>query len=596
MSLRFEAGWLLLAASTCRMSSALPVLQQIDLPQTGPLQTELPQTEPNATPVRARGDQDTRAEIHASELAAHVEYLAADELGGRATGSPGGRLAATYLAQQLERAGVKPGGDGGSYWQDARLVRRAWRAAPQLEFETADGTRIAAEWGTDYEIENAHAFEGRIELCVGSMPGAILPSPQPLLPSQLSPSPPPSPPLSGAEPAEPQPAGTQPASSSTPSDAAKSSERPTDAAHAGLGVIWDGGTRSQRDAWLEAQGRSAGRGLSALVLTGSRKPGKPRTELPVLGISTASSIEEPFSVRLRGELAGRAAAGEFRALVAQLDLSSETGGASNVVGRLPARGARTLPGALVISAHYDHLGARDPRPTSASAPATNAESAPDRIYNGADDDASGCAAVLELAEAWAAQAERAHEVVFLLATGEEVGLLGTEYYIQHPVVPLAETLVNLNFEMIGRADAKAGGSGVLWLTGFERSNLGAAWQAAGLPIVPDPYPEQNFFTRSDNIAFARRGIVAQTLSSYDLHADYHKPSDEWNTLDYAHMERALRASQLAFAPLLDGTLAPSWLPGGDPSKATRPKGGGAGTGAPNESRPAVPSKPVGGGS
>lgn len=458
--------------------------------------------------------------ILAGELSAHVRALAADELEGRATGTPGAALAARHLADALAAAGVEPAGDAGAdgtrgYLQDVALVRRAWKATPRLAFVARDGARVDAAWGSDYELDDARSFHGRVELVVGSAAGATL------------------------APDAPQ-----------------------------RGEIWEGGTRSKRDAWLSEQGRSEGRGLDALVLIGGKTRGTARDELPAPRlVRAAEGVAAPIAVRLRGPLAARAAAGEFAALELELALDEERTGSANVVGRLPARGARRLPGALVLSAHYDHLGRRAPRASSTAPAAESApSSAPDTTYNGADDDASGCAAVLELAAALAREPERAREIVVLLATGEEIGLLGTEYYLKHPVVPLEATICNVNFEMIGRPDALAGGVGGLWLTGFERSNLGAAWQSAGLPIVRDPRPDQSFFQRSDNYAFARRGIVAQTLSSYDLHSDYHQPSDEWQTLDYAHMERAVRAAFDALRPIVDGTLQPAWLPGGNPAE------------------------------
>jgi Zn-dependent M28 family amino/carboxypeptidase len=160
----------------------------------------------------------------------------------------------------------------------------------------------------------------------------------------------------------------------------------------------------------------------------------------------------------------------------------------------------------------------------------------------------------------------ARTVVFLLATGEEIGLVGTRHYLERPVVPLERTVLNLNFEMIGRPDALAGGPGKLWLTGYERSNLGPAFAAAGLAVVADPRPDQGFFQRSDNYAFAVLGIVAQTLSSYDLHEDYHRVSDEASKLDFAHMETALRSTLTAVRALVDGTIDPAWEPGGAPTR------------------------------
>ena len=124
-------------------------------------------------------------------------------------------------------------------------------------------------------------------------------------------------------------------------------------------------------------------------------------------------------------------------------------------------------------------------------------------------------------------------------------------------------MCNLNFEMIGRPDESVG-TGNLWLTGFERSNLGDAFVAAGLALQPDQRPEQHFFERSDNYAFARRGIVAQTLSSFNLHTDYHQVSDEADTLDYVHMEACVRASFGGARALANGDISPEWKPGGRP--------------------------------
>jgi Zn-dependent M28 family amino/carboxypeptidase len=254
--------------------------------------------------------------------------------------------------------------------------------------------------------------------------------------------------------------------------------------------------------------------------------------------------------------------------------------AVNVVGVLDGAGTPDRPGladeAIVVTAHYDHIGV-------ASAPGAGAHGvvggtagaaadgaapdggAPDLVYNGADDDASGVAAVLELAAAMADGPPPARDVVFLLVTGEEVGLIGTSAYVERPVVPLERTVYNLNFEMLGRPDEAAGGAGVLWLTGYERANVGPAWAAAGLAVVADPHPEQHFFERSDNIVFVRRGVVGQSLSSFGLHADYHTVRDEADTLDYAHMQTAVRTALSALRMLADGSVDPAWVEGGAPT-------------------------------
>ncbi|HZM00171.1 MAG TPA: M28 family peptidase, partial [Planctomycetota bacterium] len=107
-------------------------------------------------------------------------------------------------------------------------------------------------------------------------------------------------------------------------------------------------------------------------------------------------------------------------------------------------------------------------------------------------------------------------------------------------------------------DELAGGAGRLWLTGYELTTLGPAWAAAGLPIAPDARPDEHFYERSDNIAFVHRQVIGQTLSSFNLHGEYHTVADEPDTLDYAHMEAAARAAYAACRMLADGTLEPSW--------------------------------------
>ena len=168
----------------------------------------------------------------------------------------------------------------------------------------------------------------------------------------------------------------------------------------------------------------------------------------------------------------------------------------------------------MLSAHLDHIGVR-----------ANAPAGADAINNGADDDASGTIAVLELARALALGPRPKRTIVFAFFGSEEAGGFGSGYFADKPVVPLTQIVANLQFEMIGRPDDKVPPH-TLWLTGYERSTLGPALAKQGAKLVQDPHPEQNFFERSDNIQFARRGVVAHTVSSYGMHKEYHQPSDE----------------------------------------------------------------------
>ena len=226
----------------------------------------------------------------------------------------------------------------------------------------------------------------------------------------------------------------------------------------------------------------------------------------------------------------------------------------NVIGVLPGSDPVLRDQVVVIGAHYDHLGIGAP---------VNGDS----IYNGADDDASGVTTVISVARALNQGPPPKRTIVFMATTGEEQGILGTRWYVRHPVLPIEKMVADMEVEMIGRPDSMAGGAGKAWLTGYDRSTMGEMLKAAGIPIVADPYPQHRFFERSDNIVFARMGIPAHTLSSFNLHADYHRPSDDVDKIDFAHMTAVINAAVKAARILSDGP-APQWKEGGRPA-ATR---------------------------
>lgn len=225
----------------------------------------------------------------------------------------------------------------------------------------------------------------------------------------------------------------------------------------------------------------------------------------------------------------------------------------NAIGIL--RGTLPEAEAILLTAHIDHLGVAKANPAKPGA---------DLIYNGADDDASGSAAVLTLAHILATGLRPRRSVIFALFGSEEIGGFGNRAFLAHPPVPLASIVANLEFEMIGRPD-RAVPAGTLWLTGYDRSDLGAELVKHGAHLVDDPHPKEQFFRRSDNYALATRGIVAHTVSSFGLHVDYHHPSDELSTIDFIHMTDAVASMLETIRWLASTSWKPAWLPGGRPT-------------------------------
>jgi hypothetical protein len=222
----------------------------------------------------------------------------------------------------------------------------------------------------------------------------------------------------------------------------------------------------------------------------------------------------------------------------------------NAIGILRGSDPKLQHQTVLLSAHLDHLGIG--RPVNG-----------DNIYNGADDDASGVAAVLELARVLGAGPRPRRTVIFALFGSEESGGLGSTYFREHPPVPLREFTANLEFEMIGRADPKVKAD-AMWLTGWERSNLGPTLAAHGANLVADPHPGENFFARSDNYVLAKKGVVAHTVSSYGLHSDYHQPSDDLAHLDFKHLDAAIGSMLGPVQWLVNSTFTPTWNKGGKP--------------------------------
>jgi hypothetical protein len=215
---------------------------------------------------------------------------------------------------------------------------------------------------------------------------------------------------------------------------------------------------------------------------------------------------------------------------------------ANIIGVLEGKSKKDEY--VIISAHYDHLG--------------NQGKGEDKIYNGANDDASGVTGVLTLAE-YFKKVGNERTIVFAAFTAEEMGLIGSTHFGKG--IDASKFVAGINLEMIGKIPSF--GPNTAWLTGFERSDFGKIVQknleGSGYQLFPDPYKKFNLFFRSDNASLARLGVPSHTFSTtaIDVDKDYHKVSDEAETLNMTIITQTIQAVAKGTQSIIDGTDTPT---------------------------------------
>lgn len=201
---------------------------------------------------------------------------------------------------------------------------------------------------------------------------------------------------------------------------------------------------------------------------------------------------------------------------------------------------------VLFSAHYDHIGVVSPVDE-------------DSVANGANDNASGVAGIIELARYFESLPTPERTIYFVAFTAEETGGYGSDYFSNQ--IDPEKYVAMINLEMIGKPALE--GPNTAWITGFERSSLGdiLVESAANndFEFYPDPYPSQNLFYRSDNASFARLGIPAHSISTtpLDIDQDYHKVTDEFKTLNISHTTNTIQAIANASEMIISGEKTPT---------------------------------------
>jgi len=203
---------------------------------------------------------------------------------------------------------------------------------------------------------------------------------------------------------------------------------------------------------------------------------------------------------------------------------------------------------LVYSAHMDHIGLSPGRP--------------DSVNNGADDDASGTTGVIELAEAFSRPGARPRRsIIFLTVSGEEKGLWGSRYFTEHPPVPIARIVADINLDMIGR-----NWRDTIVAIGREHSDLGTTLERVNrahpelrMTAIDDPWPEERFYFRSDHYNFARKGVPILFFFN-GVHPDYHQVTDSPDKIDAPKEARILRLLYYLGREIGDAPARPRWQP------------------------------------
>ena len=512
------------------------------------------------------------ATITEADLERHIVTLASDEFGGRGPSSPGGDLTVEYLAEQFEALGLEPGNDG-SYFQDVPLVDiTVDPATATIQVAGGDGAPMDLAYADDAvtwtkRVVDAAAVDASEMVFVGY--GVVAP-----------------------EYGWDDYAGVDAEGKTVVilvNDPGFATQDP---------ALFTGNAMTYYGRWTYKFEEAARQGAAAAIVIHQTLPASygwetvrnswtgPQYNLqPEDGNMGRVAIEGWFTEeasRAVFERAGldfdglvaAAASADFEAVPmgltfsASVDNELRSSSSRNVIAVLP--GAEAPEEYFVYTAHWDHLG------TDRSLEAAGE----DGIYNGALDNASGTAALVEIAEAFTArETAPRRSVVFLAVTAEEQGLLGSKHYAENPIFPLSQTVAGLNMDGLN----SFGATRDIVVTGYGMSELDGIMEevaaAAGRTVAPDPTPEAGYYYRSDHFELAKMGVpmiypdngtdaveggtTVGDRADWEYRATrYHMPTDEYDetwSLDGAVAD--VRLYYEAGARVIDSELWPNWNEG-----------------------------------
>ena len=464
--------------------------------------------------AQSQAEETVATAIQPAEVAQHIRFLAADELQGRDTGSPELEIAARYLAEHFRRYGLDTVPGAGDYFQPVKLVsakppEQATLAYAEESFQIASDLLVLSGDSITVEAPVVFANYGAAdELDDAKVDGKIVVT------------------KAGGE-------GVNNPQSFYYMTAEK---RERVAARGGVALVEL--YRSNQAPWSILV-----QYLNTERLSLGSNDEEAEASLPVLWLNDPQGerltlFQEPSDQQATLTVAKKES----------VDIP-----AKNVVAMVEGTDAQLKDQYIVLSAHYDHIG-------TGSSPNPN-----DSIYNGARDNAIGTTALLSAAE-YFGQHPPKRSILFIALTAEEKGLLGSAWYAEHPLVPLDQTVFNLNTDGAGYDDTTKVTAIGLERTTAEKTIISAS-EAFGLEAVMDPVPEQNLYDRSDNVSFAQKGIPAVNfapgMTSFGpaIMKNYHQVSDEAATLNFAYVEKYCEAYTLAAEQIANLPDAPSWKEG-----------------------------------